>query len=135
MLKVWITKIENSIIIHNTETLKIAFLQFYKYIAKRVFLVLTQLFVVICRVSQHKATHNMNSSNLAICLWPTLLRIDFTGKTYTDMTQMTRLPAIIVQTLIEQCGFFFHGEDEISEVVWWGWASVYPTQRPFCLII
>ncbi|XP_062601720.1 rho GTPase-activating protein 190-like isoform X2 [Saccostrea cucullata] len=69
------------------------------------------------RVSQHKATHNMNSSNLAICLWPTLLRIDFTGKTYTDMTQMTRLPAIIVQTLIEQCGFFFHGEDEISEVV------------------
>lgn len=69
------------------------------------------------RVSQHKSTHNMNSSNLAICLWPTLLRIDFTGKTYTDMTQMTRLPAIIVQTLIEQCGFFFHGEDEISEVV------------------
>lgn len=69
------------------------------------------------RVSQHKATHNMNSSNLAICLWPTLLRIDFTGKTYTDMTQMTKLPAIIVQTLIEQCGFFFHGEDEISEVV------------------
>lgn len=46
------------------------------------------------RVSQHKSTHNMNSSNLAICLWPTLLRIDFTGKTYTDMTQMTRLPAI-----------------------------------------
>ncbi|XP_048781294.2 rho GTPase-activating protein 5-like isoform X4 [Ostrea edulis] len=69
------------------------------------------------RVSQFKATHNMNSSNLAICLWPTLLRIDFTGKTYTDMTQMTKLPAIIVQTLIEQCGFFFHGEDEISEVV------------------
>nr|XP_022293223.1 rho GTPase-activating protein 190-like isoform X5 [Crassostrea virginica] len=69
------------------------------------------------RVSQHKSTHNMNSSNLAICLWPTLLRIDFTGKTYMDMTQMTKLPSLIVQTLIEQCGFFFHGEDEISEVV------------------
>lgn len=89
----------------------------YMYIAKLVCFGANTTVVVFCRVSQHKSTHNMNSSNLAICLWPTLLRIDFTGKTYTDMTQMTRLPAIIVQTLIEQCGFFFHGEDEISEVV------------------
>ncbi|XP_033752621.1 rho GTPase-activating protein 5-like [Pecten maximus] len=63
------------------------------------------------RVSHHKDTHNMDTRNLALCLWPTILRIDFMS--YDKMATGTKLPAEIIQTLIEQCGFFFHGEDEV----------------------
>ncbi|OWF54503.1 Rho GTPase-activating protein 190 [Mizuhopecten yessoensis] len=63
------------------------------------------------RVSQHRETHNMDTRNLALCLWPTILRIDFMS--YDKMATGTKLPAEIIQTMIEQCGFFFHGEDEV----------------------
>jgi len=52
----------------------------------------------------------MDSKNLALCLWPTILRMEFVS--YDKMTQNTKIPAEVIQTLIEQCGFFFHGESE-----------------------
>lgn len=68
-------------------------------------------FILYFRVSQYKEFHNMDTRNLALCLWPTILRIDFMS--YDKMATGTKVPAEIVQTLIEQCGFFFHGEDEV----------------------
>lgn len=53
----------------------------------------------------------MDSRNLALCLWPTIIRIDFSS--YDKMAQGTRIPPEIVQTLIDQYGFFFHGENEV----------------------
>ncbi|XP_071121557.1 rho GTPase-activating protein 190-like isoform X19 [Mytilus edulis] len=61
-------------------------------------------------LSQHKDKHSMDSRNLALCLWPTILRMDFSS--YDKMAQSTKIPGEVIQTLIDQCGFFFHGEPE-----------------------
>ncbi|XP_052064008.1 rho GTPase-activating protein 190-like isoform X6 [Mytilus californianus] len=61
-------------------------------------------------LSQHKEKHSMDSRNLALCLWPTILRMDFSS--YDKMAQSTKIPGEVIQTLIDQCGFFFHGEAE-----------------------
>ena len=61
-------------------------------------------------LSQHKDKHSMDSRNLALCLWPTILRMEFVS--YDKMAQNTKVPAEVIQTLIEQCGFFFHGKSE-----------------------
>lgn len=53
----------------------------------------------------------MDSKNLALCLWPTILRMEFVS--YDKMAQSTKLPPEVIQTLIEQVGFFFHGEPEV----------------------
>ena len=53
----------------------------------------------------------MSSKNLAICWWPTLLQPEF--QSFEKMTMVSKLLEEIVQTLIDQHGFFFYGEDEV----------------------
>ncbi|XP_005097825.1 rho GTPase-activating protein 35 isoform X2 [Aplysia californica] len=63
------------------------------------------------KVSEHQEYNSMNSGNLAKCWWPTLIRLQF--KTYEKMVQYSQVPEDIVQTLIEQCYFFFYGGNEV----------------------
>lgn len=65
----------------------------------------------IARVSEHRETHSMDCKNLALCLWPTIIRLDFNS--YDHMAKATKLPADIVLTLIERSDFFFHGKDDV----------------------
>ncbi|XP_052824782.1 rho GTPase-activating protein 190 isoform X25 [Octopus bimaculoides] len=73
--------------------------------------VLKYLITHFSRISRSYATNNMDSKNLARCWWPTLIRMDF--QSYGELTYNSRIPLEILQTLIEQCGFFFHGENEV----------------------
>lgn len=65
----------------------------------------------IARIGQNADKNSMDSNNLARCWWPTILRMEFTS--FEKMTMLLRIPEDIVQMMIEQCGFFFHGEDEV----------------------
>ncbi len=75
--------------------------------------------MVCSRVSEHQERHrcvdpkfkSMNSTNLAKCWWPTIIRLQF--KTYENLQQYSQIPEDIVQTLIEQCSFFFYGGNEV----------------------
>ncbi|BFZ15995.1 hypothetical protein BsWGS_19034 [Bradybaena similaris] len=62
-------------------------------------------------VAQHQEFNSMSSRNLAKCWWPTLIRLQF--KTYEKLVQGSQIPEDIVQILIEQCPFFFHGGSEV----------------------
>ena len=69
------------------------------------------VFFSIFRVSKSADQNNMDSKNLARCWWPTLIRMEF--DTFEKMTKYSRIPEEILQTLIEQCSFFFHSGNEI----------------------
>ena len=65
----------------------------------------------IFRVSQSADQNSMDSKNLARCWWPTLIRMEY--DTFEKMTKYSRIPEEILQTLIEQCSFFFHSGNEV----------------------
>lgn len=73
--------------------------------------VLKYLITHLHTVAEHQEFNNMGSRNLAKCWWPTLIRLQF--KSYEKMVQCSQVPEDIVQTLIEQCLFFFHGGNEV----------------------
>ncbi|CAE1156293.1 ARHGAP5 [Acanthosepion pharaonis] len=73
--------------------------------------VLKYLITHFNRIGRHYDTNNMDSKNLARCWWPTLIRMDF--QSYGELTYNSRIPLEILQTLIEQSGFFFHGENQV----------------------
>ncbi|KAL3841673.1 hypothetical protein ACJMK2_019787 [Sinanodonta woodiana] len=75
------------------------------------FEVLKYLITHLNKVGKHSQENSMDSKNLARCWWPTLIRMNF--DTFEKMAMYSRIPEEILQTLIEQCGFFFHGENEI----------------------
>ena len=66
----------------------------------------------VVRVTQHSSCNSMDSKNLAICWWPTLMWPEITSMDTMMLT--TRPLEELVQLLIEQCGFFFHGESEVE---------------------
>lgn len=73
------------------------------------FAILCFIFQHFVRVSENSKLNSMDSKNLAICWWPTLLPIEF-----TDMMRFeTMRPYLedIVQTMIDQFPFLFCGEE------------------------
>ncbi|XP_053678662.1 rho GTPase-activating protein 190 [Anopheles nili] len=73
------------------------------------FTILSYIFQHFVRVSENSKLNSMDSKNLAICWWPTLLPIEF-----TDMIRFeTMRPYLedIVQTMIDQYPFLFCGEE------------------------
>lgn len=73
------------------------------------FAILSFIFQHFVRVSENSKLNSMDSKNLAICWWPTLLPIEF-----TDMMRFeTMRPSLedIVQTMIDQFPFLFCGEE------------------------
>ncbi|XP_058840161.1 rho GTPase-activating protein 190, partial [Topomyia yanbarensis] len=73
------------------------------------FAILSFIFQHFVRVSENSKLNSMDSKNLAICWWPTLLPIEF-----TDMMRFeTMRPYLedIVQTMIDQYPFLFRGEE------------------------
>jgi len=64
------------------------------------------------RVAQHSSSNSMDSKNLAICWWPTLMWPEITSMDTMYLT--TRPLEELVQLLIDQHGFFFHGESEVN---------------------
>ncbi|XP_058176550.1 rho GTPase-activating protein 190 [Anopheles ziemanni] len=73
------------------------------------FAILSYIFQHFVRVSENSKLNSMDSKNLAICWWPTLLPIEF-----TDMMRFeTMRPYLedIVQTMIDQYPFLFRGEE------------------------
>lgn len=73
------------------------------------FAILSFIFQHFVRVSENSKLNSMDSKNLAICWWPTLLPIEF-----TDMMRFeTMRPYLedIVQTMIDQYPFLFCGEE------------------------
>ncbi|XP_042201939.1 rho GTPase-activating protein 35 [Callorhinchus milii] len=59
------------------------------------------------RVTQHSKMNLMNSENLSICFWPTLMRPDFQTM---DALTATRTYQTIMELFIQQCPFFFYDE-------------------------
>ncbi|XP_067656083.1 rho GTPase-activating protein 190-like isoform X7 [Haliotis asinina] len=78
---------------------------------KQNFEVLKYLITHLHRVSEHSEYNSMDDSNLARCWWPTLMRVEITS--YEQMGQYSVFLVNIMQTLIEQYDFFFHGGDEV----------------------
>jgi len=68
----------------------------------------------ILRVTENCKLNNMDSKNLAICWWPTLLPIEF-----NDLGRFEAMrPYLedVVQTMIDQYPFLFCGEDAVVMV-------------------
>ncbi|XP_013387311.1 rho GTPase-activating protein 190 isoform X1 [Lingula anatina] len=63
------------------------------------------------KVTKQSDVNSMDSKNLAICWWPTLLRPEFAS--FADMASNVMSLQDIVQTIIDQHGFFFYGENEV----------------------
>ncbi|XP_078287188.1 rho GTPase-activating protein 35 [Rhinoraja longicauda] len=57
------------------------------------------------KVSQNCKLNLMNSENLSICFWPTLMRPDFQTM---DALTATRTYQTIIEVFIHQCPFFFY---------------------------
>ncbi|XP_067875123.1 rho GTPase-activating protein 35 [Heterodontus francisci] len=57
------------------------------------------------KVSQNCKLNLMNSENLSICFWPTLMRPDFQTM---DALTATRTYQTIIELFIQQCPFFFY---------------------------
>lgn len=77
------------------------------------FQVLKFMFKHFVRISENSRINSMDSKNLAICWWPTLLPLEF-----NDMLMFERMRPHLeqsVQTMIDQFCIFF--EDEIKELV------------------
>lgn len=53
----------------------------------------------------------MDSKNLAICWWPTIIRPALTN--IEEMRKVTEAMQEITMTMIEQHGFFFYNEHEV----------------------
>ncbi|CAH1718320.1 unnamed protein product [Chironomus riparius] len=73
------------------------------------FNILKFIFQHFVHVSEHSKLNSMDSKNLAICWWPTLLPIEF-----TDMLRFESMrPYLedIVQTMIDQYPFLFCGQE------------------------
>lgn len=71
---------------------------------------------IFCRVSENCKLNSMDSKNLAICWWPTLLPFEF-----SDMGEFEQMRPNLedsVQTMIDQFRFLFCGEEEVL-MVWW----------------
>lgn len=68
--------------------------------------------VFLSRVSRHSSENAMDTKNLAICWWPTLMRPEITS---LDTMFLTTKPLEeVLQLLVEQFGFFFYGEEETT---------------------
>lgn len=66
------------------------------------------------RVADNCRLNSMDSKNLAICWWPTLLPLEF-----SDMMMFERMRPHLedsVQTMIDQFRFLFCGEEEVVMV-------------------
>ena len=77
---------------------------------------INQPFQYFCnfRVTERSKDNCMDSKNLAICWWPTLLQYEF-----GDLSKFEAMrPHLedIVQTLIDQFRFLFCGQEEIMMV-------------------
>lgn len=61
------------------------------------------------RVADNSKLNSMDSKNLAICWWPTLLPVQFSDMGRFEMTR----PYLedIVQTMIDQHPFLFRGQE------------------------
>lgn len=71
------------------------------------------IFKHFVRISENNRINSMDSKNLAICWWPTLLPLEF-----NDMLMFERMRPHLeqsVQTMIDQFCIFF--EDEVKELV------------------
>ncbi|XP_074660547.1 rho GTPase-activating protein 190-like [Tubulanus polymorphus] len=73
--------------------------------------VLKYLITHIHVVTEHQLENNMDSRNLAIVWWPTILRPDFTS--FEKMAESSKFLEEIVFLFIEQYGFFFYDKDEV----------------------
>lgn len=60
-------------------------------------------------VSDNSKLNSMDSKNLAICWWPTLIPIDFTDMGHFE--QLRPYLEDIVQTMIDQFPYLFCGKD------------------------
>ena len=71
-------------------------------------------FVFHCRVSERSKINCMDSKNLAICWWPTLLQYEFgdLGKFESMRPHLED----VVQTFIDQYRFLFCGLEEVMMV-------------------
>ncbi|XP_066550074.1 rho GTPase-activating protein 5 [Amia ocellicauda] len=63
------------------------------------------------RVSQQSKTTLMTADNLSICFWPTLMRPDFENK---DTLSTTKLNQSVIESFIQQCQYFFYGEEAVD---------------------
>jgi hypothetical protein len=73
-----------------------------------------RFFFPLCRVTENCKANSMDSKNLAICWWPTLLPYEF-----TDMVRFEMMRPHLeetVQAMIDQFPFLFLGKDEIVMV-------------------
>ena len=62
------------------------------------------------RVAEHSTENNMDSKNLAICFWPTLLRPEFTS--FEKMTLVSKQLEEIIVCLIDEPDFYFGSQNE-----------------------
>lgn len=103
--------------------LKFIFQHFVKYVFFLLFLssgrtcissITFRFFFPLCRVTENCKANSMDSKNLAICWWPTLLPYEF-----TDMVRFEMMRPHLeetVQAMIDQFPFLFLGKDEIVMV-------------------
>ncbi|XP_023298984.2 rho GTPase-activating protein 190 isoform X3 [Lucilia cuprina] len=73
------------------------------------FAILKYIFQHFVHVSDNSKLNSMDSKNLAICWWPTLIPIDFTDMGHFE--QLRPYLEDIVQTMIDQYPYLFCGED------------------------
>ncbi|XP_067638454.1 rho GTPase-activating protein 190 isoform X3 [Eurosta solidaginis] len=73
------------------------------------FLILKYIFEHFVHVSDNSKLNSMDSKNLAICWWPTLIPIDFTDMSHFE--QLRPYLEDIVQTMIDQFPYLFCGKD------------------------
>lgn len=78
------------------------------------------------RVAENSKLNSMDSKNLAICWWPTLLPVQFSDMGRFEMTR----PYLedIVQTMIDQHPFLFRGQ-EAFVMVWGQTVSAYKIHK------
>jgi len=72
---------------------------------------LTKLLFQYYRVHLNSEVNSMDSKNLAICWWPTIIRAVISN--VNDLKSMGKAMEEITITLIEQHGFFFYNEHEV----------------------
>lgn len=75
---------------------------------------ISQILFSYFRVADNCRLNSMDSKNLAICWWPTLLPLEF-----SDMMMFERMRPHLedsVQTMIDQFRFLFCGEEEVVMV-------------------
>ncbi|XP_019844517.2 rho GTPase-activating protein 190 isoform X2 [Bactrocera dorsalis] len=73
------------------------------------FMILKYIFEHFVHVSENSKLNSMDSKNLAICWWPTLIPIDFTDMSHFE--QLRPYLEDIVQTMIDQFPYLFCGKD------------------------